>query len=213
MSEGVKLNQENLIINNNKKQINRMEEPNPNEAKEKKRNEAKKSKDLISSKPYNLITSRFSNSTWDENRKFISKKQKLGCVYCAPSMMSVKIALDSTLFVLEMNNDINEIMGIGKVKNHPKIRKYSVYMNQNYNRYVFTGKNRIDRADMDDEEEEIMRAFDILCFKGNYHMKRGHGLLAFPPVLLYRIMPVIDLVQFVYNMFDKRNLLTKKQEI
>ena len=85
--------------------------------------------------------------------------------------------------------------------------------NQNYNRYVFTGKNRIDREDMDDDEEEIMRAFDILCFKGNYHMKRGHGLSAFPPVLLYRIMPVIDLVQFVYNMFDKRNLLTKKQEI
>ena len=102
---------------------------------------------------------------------------------------------------------------IQKVKNHPKLRKYSVYMNQNYNRYVFTGKNRIDRADMDDGEEEIMRAFDILCFKGNYHMKRGHGLSAFPPVLLYRIMPVIDLVQFVYKMFEKRNLLSKKQEI
>ena len=207
------MNQENLFGNNHTKQINRMEEPNPNELKEKKRNEANKTKDLISSKPYNLITSRFSNSTWNENRVFISKKPKLGCVYCAPSLMSQKITLDSTMFVLEMNNDKNEIMGIGKVKNHPKLRKYSVYMNQNYNRYVFTGKSRIDRADMDADEEEIMKAFDILCFKGNYHMKRGHGLSAFPPVLLYRVMPVIDLVQFVYKMFEKRNLLSKKQEI
>lgn len=190
-----------------------MEEPNPNELKEKKRNEINKTKDIILSKPYNLITSRFSNPTWNENRKFISKKPKIECVYCAPSPMSLKITLDSIMFVLEMNNDRNEIMGIGKVKNHPKLRKYAVYNNQNYNRYVFTGKNRIDRSDMDDEEEEIMKAFDILCFKGHYHMKRGHGLSAFPPVLLYRIMPVIDLVQFIYNMFEKRNLLTKKQEI
>jgi len=186
---------------------------NPNEIKETKRNEENKTKDLLSSKPYRLITSRFSNSTWNENKAFLTSKTKMGCVYCSPTMMSQKITLDSTMFVLEMNNDNNKILGIGKIKNHPKLRKYSVYKNQNYNRYVFTGKSRIDREDMNEDEEEIMKAFDILCFKGNYHMKRGHGLLAFPPVLLHRIMPVIDLVDFIYKMFDKRDLLSKKQEI
>jgi len=190
-----------------------MEEPTPNELKEHKRNEMNKTNDLLLTKPYTLITSRFSNSTWDENRRFLSKKIKIGCVYCSPTLMSKKINLDSVMFVLEMNNDTNKIMGIGKVINHPKLRRYSVYNNQNYNRYVFTGKYRIDREDMNEEEEQIMKAFDILCFKGNYHMKRGHGLSAFPPLLLYRIKPVIDLVCFIYNMFDERGLLSKKQEI
>jgi hypothetical protein len=188
-------------------------EPNANELKETKRKEDNKTKDVILNKRYTIITSRFNNFTWNENREFTEKKKSIGCVYCAPTVISQKVILDSSMFVLEMNNDKNRIMGIGKVKNHPQLRKYSVYNNQNYNRYVFIGKSRIDRMDMNFEEEQIMKAFDILCFKGPYHMKRGHGLLSFPSVLLYRIMPVIDLVQFIYNMFDKRNLLSKEQEI
>jgi hypothetical protein len=186
---------------------------NLNELKETKRKEYNKTKDIILNKQYTIITSRFNNVTWNENRLFIEQKKNISCVYCAPIMMSKKVALDSIMFVLEMNNDKNKIMGIGKTKNHPKLRKYSVYNNQNYNRYTFTGKSRIDRKDMNDEEEQIMKAFDILCFKGPYHMKRGHGLLSFPSVLLYRIMPIVDLVEFIYNMFAKRNLLSKEQEI
>lgn len=188
-------------------------EPNINELRETKRKEINKTKDVILNKPYTIITSRFNNATYNENRLFIEKKKRIACVYCAPTLISHKVMLDSTLFVLEMNNDKNRIMGIGKVKNHPQLRKYSVYNNQNYNRYVFTGKCRIDRIDMNMEEEQIMRAFDILCFKGPYHMKRGHGLLSFPSVLLYRITPIIDLVQFICNMFNRRNLLSTEQEI
>ena len=204
------MNLENQQTNND---ITERMEPNKNELKETKRKEHNKTKDIISNKPYTIITSRFSNLTWNENRAFTENKKNIECVYCAPTMMSQTVTLDSNVFVLEMNNDKNKIMGIGKIKNHPKLRRYSVYNNQNYNRYVFTGKSRIDRKDMNDEEEQIMRAFDILCFKGHYHMKRGHGLLSFPPVLLYRIMPVVDLVKFIYNMFDERNLLSKAQEI
>jgi hypothetical protein len=188
-------------------------ESNINELKETKRKEVNKIKDIISNKQYTIITSRFNNLTWTENRVFLEKKKNINCVYCAPTLLSQKVILDSDMFVLEMNNDKNKIMGIGQIKNHPKLRKYSVYINQNYNRYVFTGKSRIDREDMNDEEEQIMKAFDILCFKGHYHMKRGHGLLTFPSVLIYRIMPIVDLVQFIYNMFNKRNLLSKAQEI
>ena len=49
---------------------------------------------------------------------------------------------------------------------------------------MFVGKHRIDRNDMDEMEERVMKALDIICFKGNHHMKRGHGLLSFPHVLL-----------------------------
>jgi len=123
------------------------------------------------------------------------------------------VPIDGVLFVLEMNNDKNRIMGIGMVVNHPQMRKYSVYQNNNYNRYVFSGKHRIDRDDMSEKEEQIMKAFDILCFKGHYHMKRGQGLLSYPPIMLYRASNVIDLVDFINNMFKNRNLFKMKQEI
>ena len=53
--------------------------------------------------------------------------------------------------------------------------------------------------------EVIMKAFYILCFKTNNHMKRGQGILQFPVKSLYRIKKqVIDLVDFVNNMFKNR---------
>jgi len=108
------------------------------------------------------------------------------------------------MFVLEMNNDTNRIMGIGMVKNHPICNKYRVYRHGNYNRYVFTSKYRIDRSDMTEGEEKIMQAFDILCFTGNCHMKRGQGLKAFPMIMLFRCLEVVDLVKFVTEMFKNR---------
>jgi hypothetical protein len=57
---------------------------------------------------------------------------------------------------------------------------------------------------MDEEEERIMKAFDILCFKGNRHMKRGHGLKSFPIEMLYNCSKELDLVEYITNMFKTR---------
>ena len=105
-----------------------------------------------------------------------------------------------------MNNDKNKIVGIGMVRNHPHINRYTVYSNGNYNRYVFVGKQRIDRDDMSVDEDRMMKVFDILCFTGNKHMKRGNGLQLFPVEMLYRCSKRIDLVQFISDMFKKRIL-------
>jgi hypothetical protein len=116
------------------------------------------------------------------------------------------------MFVLEMNNDTNKIIGIGMVRNHPYVNKYSVYSEGNYNRYVYVGKTRIDRESMTEEEERIMTVFDILCFTGNKHMKRGQGLKSFPIDMLYRCSVKLDLVQFIREMF-KRRLSNIKQNV
>ena len=108
------------------------------------------------------------------------------------------------MFVLEMNNDENKIMGIGMVMNKPRINRYSVYENGNYNRYSFVGNHRIDRAQMNEEEIVIMRVFDILCFTGNRHMKRGQGLTMFPVDMLYKCHKKVDLIEFIRNMFKTR---------
>jgi hypothetical protein len=155
-----------------------------------------------------LLTSRFNNDTWRQNEEYRNKNRQIGCVYCSPDPVSQIIPNESIMFILEMNNETNYIMGIGMVRNHPIINKHRVYDNGNYNRYVFTGNTRISRKDMTVEEEEIMQVFDILCFTGNRHMKRGQGLKSFPVDMLYRCNKRLDLVQFITDMFKHR--LNKK---
>jgi hypothetical protein len=155
-----------------------------------------------------LLTSRFTNDTWKQNEEFRKSKKKTGCVYCSPTPITNEIPHEAVLFILEMNNDTNEILGIGMAKNCPKIYKYSVYNNGNYNRYVFEGHNRIDRSEMTEQEETVMQIFDILCFQGNTHMKRGSGISSFPTIMLHRCRERFDLVDFIKTMFKQR-LITK----
>ena len=151
-----------------------------------------------------IMTSRFNSATWYENKAYREKYPKFGCIYCSPCPVSGRVPMDAVMFVLEMNNDENRIMGIGTVKNHPRVNGLCVYANANYNRYQFYGKHRIDRTDMVGDEEAVMCAFDILCFMGNTHQKRGHGLKLFPLEMVYRCMRVIDLVEFITDMFRRR---------
>jgi len=156
-----------------------------------------------------IMTSRFNNNTWTENLQFrqnnnTENKNKIGCIYCTPEKVAQYIPVESYMFVLEMNNDINKIMGIGLVRNHSICNNFAVYKNGNYNRYVYVSKYRIDRSDMTEHEENIMKAFDILCFTGNRHMKRGQGLKAFPIDMLYKCRKVIDFVKFIGDMFKDR---------
>jgi hypothetical protein len=151
-----------------------------------------------------LMTSRFNTDTWNQNENYRRSNKNIGCIYCSPDPISQHVPTDSIMFVLEMNNDMNSIMGIGMVRNRPIVNKHRVYDNGNYNRYVFTGNMRISRTDMTELEEQIMRAFDILCFTGNKHMKRGQGLKSFPIDILHRCNKKMDLVQFISNMFKQR---------
>jgi hypothetical protein len=156
------------------------------------------------SQKHYIMTSRFNNDTWRENSNYRKMHPKFGCIYCSPCPVSSQIAEDGVLFVLEMNNDENRIMGIGTVKNKPTIHALAIYNNNNYNRYQYYGKWRISRDDMTDEEETIMRVFDILCFSGNTHQKRGQGLKRFPLYMLSRCSKILDLEEFIVSMFRVR---------
>lgn len=164
-------------------------------------------------KGMHIVTTRFNNKTWGENENYRNRHYpSLGCAYGVPTQTSNVFGSDDILFVLEMNNDENKIMGIGMVKNQVlyRSRNYSVYDCDEYNRYIYLGKSRIDRSGMDEEEELIMQVFDILCFKGKRHQKRLSGIKAFPVDMLYKMsnrakeLGKTDLVDFVKNMFQKR---------
>ena len=151
-----------------------------------------------------LLTARFNTATWSENVKFRNENPMITSIYGSPIPLSKHIPTDAVIFMLEMNNDTNKIMGIGLVRNHPIMNKYFIHDSGDYNRYIYTGRNRIDREEMSEEEEKVMQIFDILCFKSKRHMKRLHGLKSFPADMLYKCKERIDLVKFIANMFKIR---------
>ena len=151
---------------------------------------------------FTLATTRFNNSTWLENEIMREKYHYKGCIYCSPQQMSPKIDLNSLVFVIEMNNSTNQVMGIGLVRNAISTDKYyRVYEIGNYNRYTFKGQYRIERDDMDPILIELM---ETLLFKGKTHSKRGAGILRFPEKMLRKPDIDLDIKEEIKKMFLKK---------
>jgi hypothetical protein len=62
---------------------------------------------------------------------------------------------------------------------------------------------------MDETEEVIMRVFDYYCFKGHSHLKRLKGIKIFPRKILVCCNPILNLPEFVAQMFRKRTTTYK----
>lgn len=128
-----------------------------------------------------IATTRFNNDTWEQNISWRRQNEWDGCIYGTPMEMKEDIYKGSLVIILEMNNDVNKIMGLGVVKNSIATDKYyKIYKWGNYNRYTYKSKYRIDRDEMDDEELKIMKILDVLLFKGSRHLKRGQGITCLP---------------------------------
>lgn len=131
-----------------------------------------------------LVTSRFNNETISENRAFKSAFSDIKCIYGAPIQLSPKIQPTSIIYVIEMNNDTNEIEGIGVIKNKPNVKlEYTPYENRHYNRFVYIGNYYISKEVLVTYNENVIKLLEILLFKGKTHMKRSSGLTLFPEKL------------------------------
>jgi hypothetical protein len=184
------------------------EESSPIAEREKKRERAAQERKYTLENMYAvkfyLMTSRFTTATWTENRKYLENTPfKSG--YCSPIPVSEKIPLDFNLGVIEMDNESDRIIGIGLVKNK-LFPKMHIYEHGNYNRHSYLGKRRIDRNEMNKEEEKLMEVLEKYCFKGKGHLKRGQGLSAFPVRYLYdSYIEGIDIIKVIRNMFNRRS--------
>jgi hypothetical protein len=158
---------------------------------------------LIPKKHY-LMTTRFNNKSHAEMLSYCDKIKGLQCIYGVPKEISDCVVKDAIMFVLEMNNEKNQIEGIGMVKNVSFPSRYGVYEDGNYNRFSYLGKVRINRVDMTEEENAILTALDILCFKGSCHLKRSHGITIFPIDILEKCKIKIDITEYIGNMFKNR---------
>jgi hypothetical protein len=175
--------------------------------KQEKKEEIKEAIEYCKTMKSHLMVTIFNEETRQESEKYREQKLPKGsAIYCSSLPVAKTIPLEQNLLVLEMNNDTNEIIAVGVVRNRPNIEKYFVYDDKHnyYNRFVYLGKYRIQRKDMTEHEESVMKALDNLCFKGNYHMKRTQGIRSFPAIIIWRCRIVMNLVEFIENMIRKR---------
>lgn len=120
-----------------------------------------------------LLTTRFNNATWQENCAYKERNQINGCIYGSATKIKETIPLNNLVYIIEMNNSLNKIEGIGLVRNIAHFDKYyKIYSAGTYNRYIYKSNYRIDRANLD---KELVKILDNICFKGKTHLKRGIG--------------------------------------
>ena len=124
-----------------------------------------------------IAVTRFNNKTWEENCKYRDKHDMKGCCYGTPVLLQVDIPIGALLYILEMNNDKNKIMGIGLIRNHNRAdKRYCIYSDGNYNRYNYRSDYRIDRSEFKESNNLLLELFELLVFKGYTHLKRGQGI-------------------------------------
>ena len=133
---------------------------------------------------FTIVTTRFNNETWQKNCENRIKRGH-ACIYASPHELSPKIDLDSPVFVIEMNNSINKIEGIGLIKNKFQTDKYYKIQNdQNYNRYIYFGHYHIERTIIENYNPFLVYILDQILFKGYTHSKRGAGFTTIPEKVL-----------------------------
>ena len=154
-------------------------------------------------------TTRFNNKTWNENIKWRKKHQHNGCIYLTKQRISNSIPKNVIIFVIEMNNDTNKIMGIGIIKNKRDIKQnIKIYYNNDiyYNKFVYHSNMRLDRINI--PYNKMIEVFEEILFKGSRHFKRQTGIT----ILSWKRFPRKKTRLRVENFFEliKYNINNKK---
>ena len=149
-----------------------------------------------------VVTGRFNNETLNRNYEY-RNKYGFKCLYSCPSELSPKIPYNTPVFVIEMNNSLNQIEGIGLIKNKVDTKKYyKVHSDANTNRYTYIGNYFLDRETIEKFNPLLLSILDDILFKGKTHSKRGSGLTLIPEkVLKLDIFQGLDIKKNIRNLF------------
>ena len=142
------------------------------------------------------MVTRFNNNTWQENERWREKNETSGCIYNCPIYIKENVPLLIKIYVIEMNNDTNKVLGIGRIINKLYTdQKYIIYDDRNYNRYTYKGKKRIDKQDIDPIELEKL---EKRLFTTKSHLKRGQGITQVPDDVSIKFFKTVDNI-FISN--------------
>ena len=123
---------------------------------------------------YGVLISRFTEATFQETIRY-RETNKIKCIYGATRRISESLP-DCPYFMIEMNNDTNQIMGIGVITKELAPRT-KVYANPYFNRYLYKGDYYIPAEQI---KQDIIEELEQILFYGRNHLKRG-GITLFPP--------------------------------
>ena len=123
-----------------------------------------------------LAVTRFNNTTFSENKKWRESRQYDGCIYGSSVKIKESISPEIILIIFEMNNTMDIIEGIGIIKNNLIHKKYKIYNDNNYNRYIYKSNYRVDKNNFDESIKNNIKNLEKLLFTGKTHLKRGHGI-------------------------------------
>ena len=124
-----------------------------------------------------LASTRFKTETWIQNINYKQKYNIQGVIYGVPIEIYNKYPLNAIIFVVEMNNDINEIIGIGIIRN--KIitdKKYYIYTSIEYNRFIYKGEYWLSREHICRINPNVVEILENILFKKKSHVKRQSGI-------------------------------------
>jgi len=129
-------------------------------------------------------TVRFNNKTYIENLKWKQRKGYNGCAYGLNKPLSIKIPTGKYIYIIEMNNEINKIMGIGKIKNiiiHSN--RSRMYKEERLNQYIYKSPDFIPRLKIIETQPKanlVLKFLENVLFRGSKHFKRGQGCVILP---------------------------------
>jgi hypothetical protein len=104
------------------------------------------------------------------------------------------------LYVFEMNNDMNQIIGVSKLINICYHRRNNIYTERNYNRYSYKAK----RVSIIHPSLNPFRVqLEAVLFTGSTHQKRGHGIQKIAQRNLERLNHE-DLIVILDEIFKQR---------
>ncbi len=131
---------------------------------------------ILTNKMFHIACTRFNNSTYKENKEY-RLTHNINVIYGPAFKIRNIYSPGELLFVSEMNNETNKIEGIGLIKNLlASDRRYKIYENGDYNRYIYKGTYWISRQELELLDNEIVEILDIVLFKGKSNLKRMSGI-------------------------------------
>jgi len=153
-----------------------------------------------------LMTTRFNDQSWEHYCDWRNRYQLSGAYYNTPLPISATISPKRLLYVLEMHNSINKIMGMGVIRNKQVIGKYyKMYDNDSLNRYHYQSKIRITRDQLSRYSIllengvwiSLLVCLEYVCFKGSRHSKRSLGIIRIPSIyfkgtIMKKMMKMIE---------------------
>ena len=153
---------------------------------------------------YDIFVTRFNSLTYNELERYKDRENKDGySIYGCSRKISTTTNVDKKLlFVLEMNNTLNKIVGIGIITNIISKTPHNVYTDEKYNKVYYASPFHI-KVDYNMSNEElnfIHYEFERSVFYGKSNLKRGQNICKYPDTRIKH-----KHLMFLLNLYASKN--------